>query len=170
MGMTTRLSLFLLACVGCASRTGVVADAFPPAALASPWELQGTVWSGTFEEATNALGDETPDWRRCEPTHAWIAKYCHVQTSHRCLTVRIFAFNDRAHAERAYTFFQPKDPRPFKAGDAGCWTDFGVLIRWGRLVIDVFGPAASLDDQLQSGLLAGFLVNGMPTRAPDNPR
>lgn len=170
MAVIWRVCALLVLVAGCSQRRGSVVDAFPPAALATPWELRGEVWSGTFDEAAVGLGDEADDWRPFGPRHAWIARYCHDQRPSRCLTVRVFSFDSPAAAGQAYAAFQPEDASLFEAGDAGCWTEIGVLFRWGRLVADIFGPSGSMDDQLQSGLLAGFVVERMPPAVPADPR
>jgi hypothetical protein len=145
-------------------------SAFPPAHLASPWVLQDEVWTGTFDEAVPALGDDAEGWRRFGPTRTWLAIYRHEDHPERCLTARCFAFDSAEEARRAFEFFRPDGAEAFEAGDAGCWIEIGVLFRWGRLVCDVFGHDAPWDSQIQSAMLAAFITNRMPAGVPENPR
>ena len=128
------------------------------------------MWSGTFEEAASGLGDDADAWRPFQPTDAWLAIYCHKSIPGRCLTARVFAFATTTDAQQAYAHFQPEGAQAFDAGDEGCWTELGVLFAWGRLVAEVFGPDLTMDSQLQSGLVAGFIINDMPEGAPFDPR
>ncbi len=161
--------LLLMAGGGCAQQRASVIEAFPPASLASPWALQGEVWAGTFEEAGAALGDEAEEWREFSPTHVWLAIYRHENEPERCLTVRCFACAASTDARRAFDFFKPAGAAPLEAGDAGCWTEIGVLFRWGRLVIEVFGHSATWSSQVQSSYLAAFITKRMPPGAPEQP-
>ena len=61
--------------VGCEGKRVTIADTFPKSAYASPWRLQGDVWSGSLEEATLGLGDEAQHWAVFEPERVWLAIY-----------------------------------------------------------------------------------------------
>lgn len=167
--MSARFAVLLLL-AGCAGGPRPVRDAFPPGASAAPWILQGDVWSGTFDQAAPALGDDAPEWQRHGPTRIWLARYCHEQHPDRCLTVRGFAFASVEDARRAYESLRPADAQAFRAGTAGCWTEIGVLFQDGRLVFDILGPQAGWDSQIQAALLASFLANRMPAGAAEQPR
>ncbi len=156
--------------VGCASQHATVVDSFPPAALADPWTLNDDVWQGSFAAAAPALGDEADRWARFGPQHVWLAIYTHAHLPHRKLTVRCFSYTSTEQARRAYEHFMPNDAQPYAAGDAGCWTDLGVLFCWGKLVFDIFGQDAPWDSQLQSGALAAYITNRMPAHLPDDPQ
>jgi hypothetical protein len=159
----------VLACAGCAT-TQTVADAFPPARVATPWILQGEVWTGTFDEAATALGGDAEGWRQYEPQRAWLAKYAHEDKPERTITVRAFAFATPASAERAYLRFAPVTAKPFAVADGGCWTEVGVLFHWKRLVFDIFGTRQSWDNEVQAAMLAGCITRRMPAGLPDQPR
>lgn len=171
--MIGRLSLAMLLCVGwagCADTRRPVTVAFPPAAAAWPWILQDAVWSGSFDESAPGLGEDAEKWRDHHPTRVWLAIYRHERDPRRRLTVRCFAFESSENARAALESFRPADAQPFDAGDEGCWTGVGVVFRWGRLVLEVFGPDASWGSQTQSSLLAAFLIKRMPAGAPEDPR
>jgi hypothetical protein len=165
-----RLSLLLLLCVGCAQTRRPVTAAFPPAVVAWPWILQEEVWSGSFDEAAPGLGEDAEKWREHHPTRVWLAIYRHERDPQRRLTVRCFAFESSGSARAAFESFRPIDAKAFDAGDAGCWSGVGVMFRWGRLVLEVFGPDASWSSETQSSLLATFLIKRMPAGAPEDPR
>ncbi len=164
-----RLAGLLLLVTGCVARNQVV-EAFPPAESASPWILQGEVWHGTFAAAAPGLGDDAQRWAHFEPTHAWLAVYCHEQQPEKCLKVRLFAFASQEAAARAYEAFRPANPTAYEIGDQGCWTEIGVLFQWGRLVCDVFGDRADWNAQVNASLLAAYLGRRMPPEAPGNPQ
>ncbi len=124
---------------GCAAGPARLADAFPRAAAADPWRLDGEVWSGTFADAVYALGDEAGAWSNLEPQWVWLAIYRHAEHPDARLIVRVFQFADVAGAQRACTRFLPLNERPFQAGDQGFWLDDGVMFRRGRLVFEYFG-------------------------------
>lgn len=155
--------------LGCGQRSTVV-EAFPPAAVADPWILQDVVWSGTFEEATAGLGDDAEAWRPHGPQRVWLAIYCHEYRLEECCKVRAFAFANARQAHGAYSEFKPDDAKPFEIGDAGCWTDDGVLFCWGRLVFELFGDDPSWSSQVRSSLIASFIGKRMPPGVPDDPR
>lgn len=159
----------LLLLAGCTQQRGHVGDAFPNAGTASPWHLQGIVWTGDFDAAATALGD-AERWRPFAPTHVWIAKYRHETQPRRTLTARAVACDTVAHAHAAYVAFAPADATIFQAGDEGCWTDIGVLFRWGRLVFDIFPDQAGGTGELQAGLIASLIVERMPADVPANPQ
>ena len=159
-----------LSVVGCAGKQTSIADAFPPAASAAPWELDGAVWSGTTDEAAPALGDDADTWAAFEPTRVWLAVYAHQLRPGQHLTVRCFAFKSPQRARQAYDAFKPPMAKPFSCGDAGCWTEIGVLVHWQRLVFDVFGDNPSWNSEVESATLAGRIAHRMPPGAPDDPR
>jgi hypothetical protein len=163
-------SLLLLGCAGCAAERRSVAEAFPPGSVASPWRLQGEVWCGTLDEAAAALGNDADRWRELGPTRVWLAVYRHEDKPAQTVTVRCFAFETADAARRAYDAVRPADAQAYEAGDAGCWTEIGVLFQWGRLVLDVFGHDASWGSQVQASLLAAFITKRMPPGAPGNPQ
>lgn len=169
MGMLLVVFAALGASVGCQQSNARVADAFPPAAQASPWVLQGEVWEGPFDAATKALGEDAGAWSVFEPRYVWLGVYAHERQPRR-LTVRIVAFPDAERARRAYEHFAPVDAAPFEAGDEGCWTTIGVLFRWDKLVFDIFGNDASWASEVQASLLSGFLTERMPPELPADPR
>jgi len=150
--------------------SGGVSTAFPRARVAAPWLLEGEVWSGSFQEATGALGDDANQWREFDPTRVWLAVYRHEQQADRKLTVRTFAFDTPEKAQAAFLRFRPPNAPEFKAGDQGCWTGIGVLFRWGRLVFDIFAPEASWHNEMQAALLANFIQNLMPPGRPLDPQ
>ncbi|MFH1748180.1 MAG: hypothetical protein ABIG44_14185 [Planctomycetota bacterium] len=165
--------MFMLATLclpGCASRHMTVADTFPKAARAAPWELQGEVWSGTFSQAIIALGDDAKDWHRFNPSQVWLAVYRHQENPQRKMTIRTFAFDSPDNARQAYRHFRPADAREFLVGDSGCWTEIGVLYVWGRLVFDIFGSEAAWESEVQSAVLAGYIQGHMPAGLPDAPQ
>lgn len=153
---------------GCeAQRGGAVIDAFPPGSMAAPWILQDDVWVGSFELAANALGEDAAAWAEYDPNRVWLAIYCHQDDREGCLTVRGFQFASADAARRAYEAFAPIDADPLEAGDAGCWTDIGVMFRWGRLVFEVFGREATWANQVRSSFLTAYLTKRMPKGAVD---
>ncbi len=155
---------------GCTSPARFVVDVFPPGSTAAPWLLQQEVWTGRFADAAQALGDDATFWSAQAPERLWLAVYCHEDVPDRCLKVRCFALSSRDAAQRAFDALQPPQARPFKYGDAGCWTDLGVLFQWGRLVVEIFGVDASWSSQMQAALLATFIAKRMPAGLPENPR
>ena len=162
--------MLLLCCAGCATPARSVSEAFPPARVGTPWVLQDRVWSGAFDEATDALGRDAGEWGAFNPQRVWLARYCHEEKPALCLTARCFAFESSDQARRAFEAFRPPDAKPFQCGEEGCWTEIGVLYRWGRLVCDVFGQEASWGSEVHSSVLAGFIAKRMPPGAPDDPR
>ena len=168
--VTAAGGLLLVGCAGCATGRRSVAEAFPPASVAAPWRLEGDVWSGTWDEAAPALGTDADVWRPCEPTRVWLAIYRHEDQPARTVTVRGFAFVSADAARGAYDALRPLDAKRYEAGDAGCWTEVGVLFRWGRLVFDVFGQDASWGSQVQASLLAAYVTKRMPPGAPGDPQ
>ena len=162
--------LGLLICAGCAARNTAVSDAFPVGSVASPWVLQGEIWSGTFDEAAPALGDDAETWRKLTPTRVWLAIYGHELQPERCVKVRCFAFATPENARTAYNVAAPLVASRFQAGDEGCWTEIGVLYRWGRLVFDIFGDQATWASQVQASYLSAVISRQMPPGAPENPQ
>ena len=170
LGSVVLTVIGLVAVAGCARRNASVSSAFPRAALAAPWLLEGEVWSGSFEEAASALGDDADEWRALAPTLVWLAVYRHEHQADRKLTVRAFAFDTVETARQAFTRFRPLGATEFRAGDEGCWTGIGVMFRWGRLIFDIFAPEASWQNEMQAALLANFVQNLMPPARPLDPR
>lgn len=166
----TSVALLLLVCTGCATPRNRVVEAFPPTGAVAPWLLQDEVWSGSFDEAAPALGDDADTWAEHDPARVWLARYCHEQHADQCLTVRCFAFATAETAQQAFAAFRPENAQDFAVGDAGCWMPIGVLFRTGRLVWDVFGPDATWNNELQAALLARCIEKLMPPQAPDDPQ
>lgn len=172
--MISRATACLLAATcllaGCAPRNATVASAFPQAASAAPWVLSGAVWSGTFTQATPALGDDADDWHQFQPTQVWLAVYHHERDPGRTLTVRAFAFDSAQTARRAFQHFRPVDATEFRAGTEGCWTRIGVLFVRDRLVFDIFGSEPTWRNEIQAAMLAGYIQNAMPAGLPSAPQ
>lgn len=160
--------LVLLA--GCAATGSSLKDVFPPGSVAAPWVLQDEVWTGSFEEASDGLGADAATWQAFGPQHVWLAVYTHEEGANRCLKVRCFALGSSQEARRAFAKLQPAEAAAFQYGDTGCWVEGGVLLQWGRLVIEIFGPDTSWGSQAHSALLAGFIAKRMPPELPENPR
>ena len=160
----------LLVVAVCAHQPLSVTSAFPEASVASPWILEGEVWSGPFADAVSALGPDADEWRPFAPQHVWLAVYRHETNDDRKLTLRAFSFETRQAAAEAYQRFRPRDAHAFRAGDEGCWTEIGVLFVWGRLVFDIFGGQASLQNELEAARLTVFIQKRMPPGLPDAPQ
>ncbi len=156
--------------LGCGVTTRPVIDAFPTDDIAAPWILKGDVWSGSLVDAAPGLGRDANNLEQFGVTGVWLARYQHEERQHRRLTVRCFAFETRESATYAYEFLRPEDARPLEAGDEGCWTEYGILFRWGRLVLEIFGPTPSWDSQMQSAILSAAITRRMPNGAPNHPR
>lgn len=162
----------LLSLSGCHDSRSML-DAFPPGTVASPWVLDGDVWSGSFASARDALGEEADAWGAFEPQRVWLATYRHDQDPRARLTIRAWAFASREAARRAYDHFEPLGPdrRAFDAGDRGCWTSDGVLFVWGRMVFDIFGSdpsrAASAE---QAAYLSAHVERRVPVALLEAPR
>ena len=159
-----------LALVGCAPQNRTLIEAFPPARVATPWVLEGQVWAGSFDDAAPGLGEDADAWGEFRPTRVWLARYTHEDRPQRVLTVRCLAFETPQQARRAYEKFAPLLARAFDGGDEGCWTGVGVLVRYGALVIEVFGPKQTFDNEVQSSLIASYMIRRMPPGLPDAPR
>ncbi len=159
-------SLLLLTIAGCAGQRTAVIDAFPIGSQADPWQLAGDVWTGTFDEAAGALGDDAERWQKLAPTRVWLAVYNHTAHPARVVKVRCFAFEHDEAAHAAYYAFAPVLAPNYAAGDEGCWTEIGVLFRWGRLVVDVFGDRDTWASQTQASYVAAVLIRQMPPTAP----
>jgi hypothetical protein len=165
----TALGVVLLA--GCQTERVTITDTFPVGSYASPWVLQGDVWSGSFDHAAAGLGDEANEWAAFEPEQVWLAVYRHDTRTHHKLTARVFAFASPDDARRAFEHFRPADAELLKAGDEGCWTSDGVLVCWGRLVFDIFGnDPASFASPEQALYLLAFIEKKMPPHLPDTPQ
>jgi hypothetical protein len=162
--------LLLIAVAGCTSPVRSVVEVFPPGSMAAPWVLQNAVWTGRLDEAAAGLGNDTAFWREREPGQIWLAVYAHEDVPAQSLKVRCFALPTRDAARSAFEALRPAGARAFRCGDAGCWTDIGVLVQWGRLVLEVFGDDASWGSQMQAALLATFIAKRMPAGLPESPR
>lgn len=164
------VALLAFGASGCARRGGTLADAFPRAAVAAPWVLDGGVWSGTLDEAGPALGDEQAAWAEFQPTRVWLAVYRHDGRPDRKMTLRVLAFDAPQAARAAYLRFRPPDAPPFAAGDEGCWSGVGVLFYRGRLVVDIFGGSAGWQSEVEAARFAGYLQKHMAPGLSDAPR
>lgn len=150
-------------CIGCASPARVD-DAFPPARAADPWILDEAVWSGTFDEAATALGDDAAALAPLGPRRVWIARYCH-DSEPRALVARGLALADAEAARLAYHAACPTQGREFNRGDEGCWTDVGVAFRRDRLIIEVFGQPPSWASTVQAAVLATYIDRRLTPQA-----
>ncbi len=148
---------------GCASPAHID-EAFPPARVADPWILDGAVWSGTFDDAAAALGDDAAVLAPLGPRRVWIARYRHVSEP-RALVARGLALGDVESARLAYRAACPAQGREFDRGDEGCWTDVGVAFRRERLVIEVFGQPPSWASTVQAAVLATYIDRRLTPRA-----
>ncbi len=160
----------LLACAGCATTGRTLQEVFPPGAVASPWILENEVWTGTFEQAAEAFGEEADQWREFNPTSVWLAVYRHESDPQRWMKVRCLAFESSEAARRAFERFRPLESQPLDYGELGCWTELGVMFQWGGLVFDIFGQEASWSNQVQSTLIAALIAKRMPPGLPESPR
>ena len=155
---------------GCARNQATVAMAFPRASAASPWVLDGQVWTGPFADAATALGPEADQWRPLGPQRAWLAVYHHESEMQRKLTARAFSFETAAAARNAWEAMRPLRPRPFHAGDEGCWTEIGVMFVWGRLVFDIFGEQPSIQSEVAAATLTGYIQHNLQPGLPEVPQ
>lgn len=156
--------------IGCGAQRFTIADTFPVGSYASPWVLRDQVWDGSFEEASDALGEEAAQWGTFDPEHVWLAVYQHDAHPTQKLTVRAFAFTSADHARHAFQRFLPPHARELEAGDEGCWTADGVLVRWGRMVFDIFGnDPSSFASPEQAVYLLACIEKRMPADLPDAP-
>jgi len=155
---------------GCQATRVTISDTFPKGTLASPWVLDGEVWDGEFSAASDSLGEEGEQWAGLDPWHVWLAVYRHDTQPRQKLILRAFAFASPDDARRAYDAVRPRAPETLSMGDQACWTDDGVLVRWGRLVIDVFGVGTTRSSAPEQALyLAAFIEKKMPAGLPDAP-
>lgn len=161
----------LLISSGCAARNITIADVLPKGAYASPWILEQDVWSGPFELAAAGLGEEAEGWRALAPQHAWLARYAHEADPGQQLRVRVFSFADEHEAGRAFEHFRPPAAGSIRAGDAACWTEDGILVQWGRLVLEIFGNAPEgYARPEQAVYLLACIEKRMPPALPRDPR
>lgn len=169
-----RLAIFCLAVIcttGCGQKRVTINDTFPRGSYASPWVLDGSVWSGTPSAAAYAVGDEYGQWKAFEPERVWLAVYRHDTRKDNTLTVRAWSFPSAQQARRAYDKFRPENASQLKAGDEACWTRDGILIRWGRMIFDIFGrgPAGGTNPE-QAVYLLAFFEKKMPRDLPHDPQ
>jgi len=163
--------LAILVLTGCQARRLTIADTFPAGSYASPWVLQGEVWSGSFERAASGLGDQAEQWAVFAPERVWLAVYRHDSRTDHKLTARAFAFTSGEQARRAFEHFRPGQADQLEAGNEGCWTEDGVLVLWGQMVFEIFGNApASFACPEQSVYLLAFVEKKMPAGLPDAPQ
>jgi len=168
--LATALLTSVFAFGGCGQNRHRVVDAFPTARVAAPWILEGEVWTGTFEDAAPALGDDAETWKKFSPTRVWLARYTREGDPARVLTVRCFAFDSPETARAAFEVFRPPLAKPLRAGDVGCWTECGVLFQWQRLVFDIFGDDVSWGSEVNSSVMAAIIARRMPAGVPENPQ
>lgn len=128
---------------GCAPAHPTIATALPRGE-APPWHLRdGRVWSGTFEDARHALGPQAETLKPFEPQRVWLASYDEPDRPDQTISVRAYAFDSSDAARRAFAALRPATSDPFNAGDEACWTADGLLVRWGRVVFDLFTTAGT---------------------------
>lgn len=169
--VTVLVGAMCVAFGGCNAKRVTVADTFPKGSYATPWVLQGEVWSGSLARAALALGAEAEQWGGFEPEWLWLGVYQHDTRGDHELIVRVWAFPSPERAQQAYEHFRPGNADMLEAGDEGCWTDDGILLRWGELVFDIFGRGPSgLAGPEQAVYLLAFLEKQMPADLPDDPR
>lgn len=162
--------LLILPLVGCAQQTTTISDGFPLGRVATPWLLDGKVWEGSFERAADGLGEEAANWRPMAPEHVWLAVYRHETSPDEKLVVRAFQFPTAAKAERVYDTLKPAGADPLRGGDEACWLNDGVLVRWGKLVFEIFGNTENeFANTTQAMYLMIFLEKQMPADLPQNP-
>ncbi len=155
---------------GCARRDVTIAQTLPQESYATPWILEGRVWSGTFDEALPALGEDGPAWRAFSPVRVWLAVYHHDTHPLDQIVVRVFAFDSARQARQAYDFVRPGEPTQIEVGDAGCWTDDGVLVLWGKAVVEVFSRGVSgIATPEQAMYVLALIEKRMPRELPANP-
>jgi hypothetical protein len=165
------IALFVVFCAsGCTDRRTLL-DAFPVGAAAAPWLLDSPVWSGDFETAAGSIGNDAAEWRRFNPQRVWLAVYKHDSRPAQRVTIRIFDVGSNEQAQNAYQHFKPPLAPSFGGGDEACWTSDGLLLVWGRLVLDIFGgDAQRAAVPEQAVYLLAFLEKNMPAGLPENPR
>ena len=171
----SKLATYLLPAImlltGCGATHLSIADTFPKNGRATPWILSGEVWSGPFEQAAAALGRDAEAWGAFAPRQVWLAVYQHETRPANRLTVRAWEFATVAQAREVYEFFHPAGAAILKAGNEACWTVDGILVRWGRMVFDIFGRGPStLASPEQAVYLLAFIEQSMPAELPENPR
>jgi hypothetical protein len=165
------MCLAALCCAGCGQKRVTIKDTFPIGSYASPWVLDGAVWSGTPDEAAGAVGGEYERWNAFNPERIWLAVYHHDTRTDNTLTVRAWSFPSAEQARRAYEKFRPENAAKLQAGDEACWMKDGILILWGRMVFDIFGrgPVAGSNAE-QAVYLLAFFEKKMPHDLPNNPQ
>jgi hypothetical protein len=129
-----------LVCAGCTSARTTVADTFP-VLQAAPWQLREPVWQGDLEQAREALGEDAAALDDLAPQRVWLAVYDHPRRLGHSVTVRACAFESVENAHTAFLVQRPILADALSAGDEACWTDDGILVRWGRLLFDLFAAA-----------------------------
>lgn len=155
---------------GCAPRDVSVVQAFPPEQRATPWVLVGRVWSGPYVEARPQLGERATLWEPFGPQHVWLATYIHQRQAGRDITIRMVSFENASAATDALESIRPEDADEFRAGDGGFWITGGVAYRWGRLVVEVWGPDTSSAGEVAAARMVGYIQNNMPAGMPDDPK
>jgi hypothetical protein len=138
---------------------------------AAPWRLRAAVWSGGFDEAAAALGEDAQRWGRFEPSRVWLAVYERGDDPETRLTLRVFAFESAERAEQAYGRNRPDAAGSFAVGDEGCWLPDGVLFRWSRLVFESFVYEPAGHETAESVVpFVGYIERRMPAGLPGDPR
>lgn len=165
--------LALLVCslpIGCASKSPRLDRALPVGHQASPWVLDGIIWSGRIEDAAESLGEEAAAWSDPMPQRIWLAVYRHDTKPEVRLVLRALSYDSRETAARVYDVHRPARAEDFRAGEAGHWTDAGVMFRAGRVVFEVFaaGPAELVAPE-QAAYLATIVTRGLSPQVVDNP-
>lgn len=165
------LACLLSAAFGCAPRPSAVVDAFPKGSCAAPWRLEGRVWTGRFEQAADAFGQEAESWVRFGPRRVWLANYAHEERPGERMSVRVLSFESAAAARSAYEHHQPLKTEPLRAGDSACWTEDGILVLWGRLVLDIFANAPHGHARPEQAVyLLAFFERAMSPQLAADPR
>lgn len=158
------------ALTGCAERRASLAEIFPPGGAAAPWRREAEVWSGDFSAAAASLGADAAAWQRLGPTRVWLAVYQHETSSAQRLIVRVFAFESSPAAAAAHAALAPPLAKAIEAGDRACWLDDGVLIQWGRIVIEVIGAAAGPAAAEQALYLFALMEKRITPDLAESPR
>lgn len=156
---------------GCKAPVRSVAEVFPYARMADPWALARPVWQGDFEAAHESLGEDAELLRPYQPVRVWLAEYQHARRPDARLIVRACAFDAPEAAAAACRALCPPLGDALRAGDGGCWTDFGAAFSTGRLVFDVFirDPDAGASS-MQAAMFVGILENRLTDELRSAPR
>ncbi len=151
---------------GCAGQREPILAAFPRAAMASPWVLRGTVWSGAATDAVDAIGSDWAKVAPLEPARVWLALYDHENGGGRALRVRAYQLPT---VERAAAFVDERreqDSEPLAIGDRGAWMADGVAFARGRVAFEIIGDGPEWGAQLQAAYLGGCIDSLLAKGAP----